>query len=264
MTPDESYRTSCAGHCTVERWCGVIMPRVKASLLQSSHQNADSQHGTVVTRAHLDKRVAANPSVGVLRGDMLESRCRLEKIRDGIYTWWCHLQTQNQSDRDEILPIRVHSPVFSCWFLIKVVEGNKPCMAITGHPHPINLMKTFWGYGWSHRASSWSVVESISNLLKSRIHLGDGIGFHVWKRDVSPFRTHLSPARHPPSACQRWALLEEAGKPLIGRLAEETRQHESREGRERQGDYIRTWDMKCGWQIQRVLVKTKTSPRLLV
>lgn len=29
---------------------------------------------------------------------------------------------------------------------------------------------------------------------------------------------HLSPVRHPPSGCQRWALLEEAGKPLIGRL----------------------------------------------
>lgn len=45
--------------------------------------------------------------------------------------------------------------------------------------------------------------------------------------------THLSPARHLPSACQRWTLLEEAGKPLIGRLGEETAA-ESRKSRERE------------------------------
>lgn len=36
--------------------------------------------------------------------------------------------------------------------------------------------------------------------------------------------THLSPALHPPSVCQHWALLEEAGKPLIGKLGEKTQQ----------------------------------------
>lgn len=32
---------------------------------------------------------------------------------------------------------------------------------------------------------------------------------------------HLSPVHHPPSAWQHWALLGEAGKPLIGRLGEQ-------------------------------------------
>lgn len=85
-------------------------------------------------------------------------------------------------------------PGFSCWFLINVVEGNKPCMAgVSQDTHiynrnkaPITLMNTYCDCGWNHREASWTVVESISNLFNSWIHLGDSIGFHVWKRDVSP------------------------------------------------------------------------------
>lgn len=158
------------------------MPRVKASLLQSSHENPDSQRGAAVTRTHLDKRAVANPSAGVLRGDMSESHCRPERIQDGIYTWWCHLETQNQGDRDEILPIRVDFPVFSHRFPIKVVEGNKPCTAgLSQDTHiynrsnaPITLVNTYWDCGWNHREAAWTVVESISNLFNSWIHLGDG------------------------------------------------------------------------------------------
>lgn len=41
---------------------------------------------------------------------------------------------------------------------------------------------------------------------------------------------HLSQARHPPSACQHWELLEEAGKPLIGRLGDtETERRQKKE-----------------------------------
>lgn len=44
---------------------------------------------------------------------------------------------------------------------------------------PLTLVNTYWDCGWNHREASRAVVESISTLFNSWIHLGDGIGFHV-------------------------------------------------------------------------------------
>lgn len=59
---------------------------------------------------------------------------------------------------------------FSHRFLIKVVEGNKPCTAgLSQDTHiynrskaPITLVNTYWDCGWNHREACWTVVESIS------------------------------------------------------------------------------------------------------
>lgn len=56
--------------------------------------------------------------------------------------------------------------------------------------------------------------------------------------------THLSPALRLPSVCLHWALLEEAGKPLIGRLGERT--HHRRGERTKRGG--RVWGEGWGWE----------------
>lgn len=130
-------------------WTDAIMPNVKVSLLQDACQNTDSQHVTAVTCAHLDKRVAVNPSAGALRGDMLGSRCQPGRIPDGIYTWWCHLEKQKQGNSIEPWWNLMHdggnvimqcyalpSVVFSCWFIIKVIEGK----SIPAGIHPTQLV----------------------------------------------------------------------------------------------------------------------------
>lgn len=73
-------------------------------------------------------------------------------------------------------------------------------------------------------------------------------------RRIGTQTTYLSPALHPPSACQRWALLEEAGKPLIGKLGEKTRQ---KRGERPRKDTIyenmseEMWSLNLTWVVPR-------------
>ncbi len=78
-----------------------------------------------------------------------------------------------------------------------------------------------------------TVMLQVSSLLPPS-------SWHV-KRWCRQTDTHLSPARHPPSAWQHWALLEEAGKPLIGRLGEQTQQRTAQR-RKRGTLYKKVWE----------------------
>lgn len=140
------------------------------------------------------------------------------------------------------------SAAFPCWFIIKVVEG-KSIPAGINPAQPVYQRKRSHSHTHTHhfRVSNqptvhvsglWKETQRgffshllwLSFLWKPCKHIKQQDPFGRWylisrlKVKSFPVRTHLSPARHPPSACQRWALLEEAGKPLIGRLGQETQQ----------------------------------------
>lgn len=125
--------------------------------------------------------------------------------------------------RGEVRPSR-NKPFTACLSQDPHLQQEQFRVSNQSHVHVFGAVGGNYFKHWLKALETYLTAGAIWEML---------FDFTYESETFPPFHTHLSPARHPPSACQRWALLEEAGKPLIGRLGEETRQHESREGRER-------------------------------